>query len=160
MKKLLILAVVIFIGYYLWNNSNTSQTLPVETSDLPTESMTEEEKMTLESSLSANLLAVGSFTGTGEATTSWSGTTFSHSLTTTLSDPAEGTFYEGWLVRKSPTLTFISTGKLKLLDGQYGLSFTSDINYPDHLDIVVTQETTANGLDNKPEAHVLEGALQ
>ena len=161
MKKLLILIILVIIGYYFWNNANTPKTSPINTP--ATQSMTEEEKMKtemLESSLSAELLAVGLFTGSGTATTTWNGSTFTNSVMATLPSPPEGKFYEGWLVRNSPELTFISTGKLELEGDQYVLKYTSETNYPNHIDIVVTLETSADGLDNKPEAHVLEGALE
>ena len=75
----------------------------------------------------------------------------------TTKDPAAGKFYEGWLVKKTPSLTFISTGKLAEENGVWKLNFISPTNYMEYGQVVVTEESAANGLDNKPEAHVFEG---
>lgn len=107
----------------------------------------------------ATLLAVGSYKGSGTATRSFDGTTFTHNVRASLSNPAKGTFYEGWLVKKKPTLTFFSTGRMTKEGDEYVLTFTASQNYPEHKDVVITEETESMGLDGKPEAHVLEGAF-
>jgi hypothetical protein len=107
-----------------------------------------------------SLAAVGSYSGSGTATRSFDGSKFSHTVVATIDDPATGKFYEGWLVMPSATgPKFFSTGKLELKDGSYRLTFIANQNYPDHTNVVITEETLANGLDNIPEAHVLEGSF-
>lgn len=108
---------------------------------------------------SAELKAVGTYKGSGTATRSFDGKTFTHTVSADLDDPRKGTFYEGWLVKKEPTLVFFSTGKLEKENGKYTLRFTADQNYPDYKDVVITEETSSMGLDGKPEAHVLEGTF-
>lgn len=107
----------------------------------------------------AKLEAVGNYKGSGTATRSFDGTIFTHTVTANIAAPAAGKFYEGWLVRKKPKLTFFSTGRMLKEGGVYKLTYTSSQNYPDYIDVVVTEETEADGLDGKPEAHVLEGAF-
>ena len=106
---------------------------------------------------SAMLAAVGEYSGEGEAKRSFVDGKFEHSVNAKVSDPAKGKFYEGWLVKGSQ---FISTGKLAKADGgSYSLSFTSSKDMFDYSKVVITEETEANGLDNNPEAHVLEGSF-
>lgn len=107
----------------------------------------------------AALLAVGSYKGSGTATRSFDGITFTHTVRANLGEPAKGKFYEGWLVKKKPTLTFFSTGRMFKQENEYTLTFTASQNYPEHKDVVITEETESLGLDGKPEAHVLEGSF-
>lgn len=106
-----------------------------------------------------SLTPVGTYSGDGDATRSYDGSVFLHTVTARVDDPAEGKFYEGWLVMKEPTLTFISTGELTKENGAYTLTFESDTDYSEYVDVVITEETSANGLDGTPEAHVLEGTF-
>lgn len=109
----------------------------------------------------AELAAVGVYKGSGTATRSFDGATFAHTVTATLGDPATGKFYEGWLVVKTGSgPKFFSTGKLAKQGAKYTLSYTATQNYPDHSDAVITEETLNQGLDDKPEAHVLEGSFK
>lgn len=109
----------------------------------------------------AVLAAVGTYKGSGTATRSFDGTTFTHTVTATLGDPTTGKFYEGWLVMKTAGgPKFFSTGKLAKQGAQHTLSYTATQNYPDHNDVVITEETLSQGLDGKPEAHVLEGSFK
>ncbi|MAF80644.1 hypothetical protein CL628_01380 [bacterium] len=109
----------------------------------------------------ATLLAISPYTGTGVATRSFDGTVFTHAIAADLPGPAAGTFYEGWLVHKTASgPQFFSTGKLVNSGGTaWTLVYSAAQDYPDHKDVVVTEETEADGLDNKPEAHVLEGTF-
>lgn len=104
-----------------------------------------------------SLKTVNGHKGTATATRSFSSGTFTHSAIATTADPAQGKFYEGWLVTKTSPVKFISTGKLTKASGTYSLNFTSTTNYSDYSQVVITEETSANGLDNKPETHVFEG---
>lgn len=104
----------------------------------------------------AVLESVGTYTGDGLATRSFENGQFMHEVVANLDDPAEGKFYEGWLVGNG----FISTGRLESEgDGEWSLVFTSDEDLRSRDEVVITEETEANGLDNMPEAHVLEGSF-
>jgi hypothetical protein len=46
----------------------------------------------------ATLEVVGNYTGSGIATRAFNGERFSHTVRANIPDPAEGKFYEGWLV--------------------------------------------------------------
>ncbi|MBU0707958.1 hypothetical protein KKG41_06325 [Patescibacteria group bacterium] len=105
------------------------------------------------------LETVGEYEGSGSASRKVISDTFVHSITADLTDPAEDKFYEGWLV-KTGTTNFFSTGKLEKLDDKYLLSYSADYVDQDEFDqVVVTEETLANGLDDIPEVHVLEGSF-
>lgn len=109
----------------------------------------------------ATLVAVGNYRGEGLATRSFDGTTFAHTVTATLADPTPGRFYEGWLVMPAAGgPKFFSTGKLEKQADGYMLRYTASQNYPDHAQVVVTEETVVAGLDGKPEVHVLEGSFK
>ena len=77
-----------------------------------------------------------------------------------LPDPAANSYYEAWL-SKSGGADAVSVGKLYLLKGpaghegdRYYLSYTSDIDYWDYLDIFVTLETDD---DPAPGQKILTG---
>lgn len=102
------------------------------------------------------LKAVGNYKGSATATRSTVDGVFMHEVTAKLDDPAEGKFYEGWLAGPS----VVSTGKMtKEADGEWSLVFRSEKDMSKHTQVVITEETEADGLDNKPEAHVLEGSF-
>lgn len=108
---------------------------------------------------SAQLKAVGTYTGSGTATRSFDGYTFTHTVKAALGDPQQGKFYEGWLVKNPSTKEFFSTGRLEKQNNEYVLTFTASQNYLEHNKVVITEETEALGLDGNPEAHVLEGSF-
>ena len=64
------------------------------------------------------------------------------------------TLLGGWLVG---SFGFVSTGKMVKEGNQYVLQFESQEDMSSYKKVVITEETEANGLDNNPEAHVLEG---
>jgi hypothetical protein len=114
-----------------------------------------------------NLKAVGKFTGSGTAKSTffnYSGfvpakaSEFKHTVKADLKAPAKGKFYEGWIVNGN---SVISTGKLNLnKKGKWVAKFSGQKNLLNHTVVVVTEETSANGLDGIPETHVLEGNLR
>ena len=169
MKKnstFLVLILIIGLGYYVYQNTMTAESdkqdtmvfkPSVETNenldDLPSETMP--STAVLEET---NLVAVNDFTGSGTASRSYDNT-FSHSVITNLVTPPSDKFYEGWLVTTTTPIDFFSTGKLITMDSGYGLDYSSNENWPDHNQVVITLETKSMGLDNKPELHVLEGVF-
>lgn len=154
--------VLIILGAGVWY---MAQQTPIE-QPTPTETERTTEKLTPEDQAPAEvepavLSAVGSYEGLGLATRSFEGGVFSHMVEASLADPAGGKFYEGWLVMKTATgPVFFSTGKLAKQGEVYALTYTAAQNYPDHNDVVITEETLSQGLDDQPEAHVLEGSFQ
>ena len=78
-------------------------------------------------------------------------------------DPAaEDKFYEGWVVKRTLGIVvdFVSTGILEQSKtGEHSLEFRSERDLSDYDEIVLTEETLADGLDNKPERHILEGTF-
>jgi rhodanese-related sulfurtransferase len=107
--------------------------------------------------IEVGIKAVGKYSGSALATRSFLDGKFSHSVEAELADPASGKFYEGWLVRGT---SFFSTGKMTKEEGKYFLNYESNKDSRDYKEIVITEETEANGLDGKPEAHVLEGEFE
>ena len=101
--------------------------------------------------------AVGNYTGNGFATRSFLDGKFKHKVEANIGDPAEGKFYEGWLVDLP---AFFSTGKMEKVNGKYVLEYTSEEDSRLFKAVVITEETEANGLDGKPEVHVLEGKFK
>jgi hypothetical protein len=104
----------------------------------------------------AKLAAVGGYSGDGIATREWDGLAFIHTVTAKLSDPEDNKFYEGWLVIPEAG-RFISTGRLEKSGGGYALTYTDETDRSGYYRVVITEETLANGFDDIPEAHVLEG---
>lgn len=151
--------ILIIIGgalFFFSRNQSQIQETPQETSQefIPSG---ETQEITVET---IELKPVGVYTGFGTASRDFNGKTFTHLVTAKLGDPSEGKFYEGWLVKKEPTLNFFSTGKLERKGGDFVLLFTDNQDYPDYKDVVITEETENLGQDGNPEAHVLEGTFQ
>ena len=128
----------------------TSDPLPENTSQLADG---EEAPRVVEE---ATLVAVNGYRGSGEATRSYQDGEFMHEIVADLDDPAEGKFYEGWLVGDR----IVSTGRLENEgDNNWSLIFLSDEDLSSFDEVVVTEETEANGLDGIPETHVLDGTF-
>lgn len=153
-----LIALIVITGYILLIRddssknaaTNNSENPPIGDTSMPAD---EEPQGELEE---AQLVAVGSYTGDGVATRSFNGDKFVHEVIANLDDPAAGKFYEGWLVGDG----FISTGKLvKETEGEWSLVFSDDLDMRNRDEVVITEETVANGLDDMPEAHVLEGSF-
>jgi len=80
---------------------------------------------------------------------------FTHFVTVNNIDPAEGKFFEGWITTDS---AFISTGKMERdVTGMWRLQYTANDDKLMYNRVVITEETSADGLDNKPETHIFEG---
>lgn len=109
------------------------------------------------------LVAVAPFEGSGVASRAMAGEVFVHEVRAKLAEPATGKFYEGWLVKTEPELTFFSTGMLEAEEEEesmYLLVYTAQEDFPGYYRVVITEETAVNGLDGEPEAHVLEGDFE
>lgn len=157
MLVILLLAVgLIWLNY---NNEDDSVNAPIqpystnqisETSE-PSENTEQQEIEEIP------LTSVGNYSGDGTATRTITGE-YIHTVTANIGNPAEGKFYEGWIVGGPDE--FISTGKLtQETEGVWTLVFTSPSDKSAYTQVVITEETEANGLDNNPEDHVLEGSF-
>ncbi len=104
----------------------------------------------------ATLSDVSGGTGSGKAFVLRKGGKLYYTATGNLSDPQNGTFYEGWLaVKGANPPKFVDTGKLtKQKDGSYEVSYSSDNLYEGYDFVVITWEQVD---DQKPEKHILEG---
>lgn len=141
---LVFVLVVAVVGWLLFDAGSNSDVIP------------DEEIFELVEA--ANLEAVGTYTGGGIATRIYiqPDGPFRHTVSAEISDPVEGKFYEGWLVGG---FGFVSTGKMVKDGDKYVLEFESNDDMTSYGKVVITEETAANGLDGKPEAHVLEGSF-
>lgn len=155
-----VIAFVIAVGA-MWYISNTRTETTTNTNiPLPTTSpSTTPSAQVSPLAEITNLKAVGNYSGSGTATRTWDGQTFTHTVTASINDPAEGKFIEGWLVNMSKDPKFFSTGNLKKEGGVWKLTYTTNKNYQDYNEVVITEETSAKGNDGVPEAHVLEGSF-
>lgn len=161
----LLLAVAVLVGYGYWQSRQVSAPVSpsiYSTKPIPSSAAANRPSLPISEAVkidTAELKAVGKFKGSGTATESFDGKIFKHGLTAYLSDPPQDKFYEGWLVKKRPSLVFFSTGKLTKNGGVYSLNYSAPRDERDYEFVVVTQETAALGLDGKPETHVLEGTF-
>lgn len=132
-----------------YTESNNANDQPVKVDEGNSENVSNVETIKLQ--------AVGDYEGDGVATRSFENGRFKHSVEANIGEPAKGKFYEGWIVKSGG---IVSTGKLaKASDRKYTLNFTSDKDMLEYNKVVITEETEASGLDNNPEAHVLEGSF-
>jgi len=101
----------------------------------------------------AELSDVTGGSSTGIATRKYEEGKFTHAVLADLPEPAEGKFYEGWLVKGEEV---VSTGRLRVAKGGYLLEFESSTDYSDYKTVVVSEEEVA---DATPEKHILEGSF-
>lgn len=147
-------------AYYFYTQVQNLESTPKpeKIQPSPTVSVVEEEVKEVEVDVTS-LEAVNNYDGSGKATRIFENGKFTHTVTANLDDPAEGKFYEGWLVTQTPELDFFSTGELTKSEDDYTLEYTADENLSQYNEVVVTEETEADGLDGVPEDHVLEGSF-
>lgn len=100
-----------------------------------------------------NLEARGGSGGTGVATREMEGEVFLHTILANLSEPGEGRFYEGWLIRESDN-DRVYTGRLTANKGGWLLEYVGKKDLSDHSLVWVTIEGRD---DRNPEEKVLEG---
>lgn len=159
-------------GFYLLRNQFSDKTQIVdkleeaaykkkeEVSDVVTEKAEDLMSMIIldELTKSGALKDVSGGDGTGVAFALRRDGKLYHTVSASLPDITNGTFYEGWLVRKEPALLFFSTGEMtRLADGTYTLAYTSDSAYEGYDFVVITLEKVK---DATPEAHILEGTVE
>jgi len=110
--------------------------------------------------ISIPLDSVGSVTGDARATVSYFDGTFTHALMADIAAPADGKFYEGWLVQGTD---FFSTGQLENIGSTeapyYTLLYTNTEDQRAYNEVVITEETESLGLDDNPETHIFEGTF-
>ena len=74
-----------------------------------------------------------------------------------LPDPQGTDFYEGWIVRKGPQFSVISTGEVGRVDEVYTDTYLSGEDLTDHNFYVLTIEPDDG--DPAPADHILEGTM-
>jgi len=162
-----LIALAIIVGIVFWyQKTKRSQELPQ--APQPTFEQNFENKFNVqipEDVEKAELSDVSGGNGSGLATRKYlpaqagENGRFTHSVLADLPDPSAGYFYEGWLVRGKEgdsDYALILTGKFQLAKGGYLLEFSSQKDYSDYKEVVVTLETVN---DQKPEKHILEGSF-
>ena len=163
-RKILIafslLSVLVFLGCVQEAKNNLNETVMDNTNQQVAEvvkNIKEDVAKDVVDPEEAVLIGVGGYTGGALASRSYLDGEFNHTVLADIGAPAEGKFYEGWLVKSSPSLEFFSTGRMELADDMYYLEYTADEDKSDFNEVVITEETEADGLDGAPETHVLEG---
>ncbi len=161
-----VVLIVVLVGGFLYVQSQKGEPqvkitpAPSTQQEQSTESSTTTDNQKVEVSVeTVTLKAVAPYSGMGTATRIFANGVFIHTAVANIGDPAEGKFYEGWLVKKTPSLKLFSTGKLVKEGDVYKLTFIASQDYSDYKNVMITEETSANGLDGVPEAHVLEGTF-
>ena len=153
-----IVGIIILVGgAFLFQSSNKDISLETANTVNQVPENNQNADNAVESVESIELEAVGNHTGTGTANRTYDEENFIHLVVAQIGPSADGKFYEGWLVKDGIP---VSTGKMIAEGGDYSLLFQSDTDYSDHNLVVITEETEADGLDGKPEVHVLEGTFQ
>lgn len=164
MKKIIIALVIVVLlsavgALLLVNLNDNDESTNVSSqpnSSTPISETTQEADEAEQQEIEEILLeSVGDYSGDGAATRTISGE-YIHTVTANIGSPADGKFYEGWIVGGPDG--FISTGKLEQeTEGVWTVVFTANEDKSAYNRVVITEETEANGLDNNPEDHVLEG---
>ena len=161
----IILGIIVIIGLVsgalIWFNDDetseesNSQTVSTEQSTQTTETAEEVEMINKET---VQLISVRQTNESGAAER-YTGNDGKYTLVATanLDELPEDKFYEGWVVGDGRV---ISTGKLNQeANGVFSLIYTSEEDLFAQNRVVITEETLSQGLDNKPEDHVIEGSF-
>ncbi|MBI4157903.1 anti-sigma factor [Candidatus Woesebacteria bacterium] len=154
-----VIILVLVIGGFLWlrNRAPKEVTAPSTSNQ---ENIERSFNLTIPDDVdTADLEDVSGGDGSAVATRKFENGTFTHMVLADLSDPAAGTFYEGWLVRGKMgdfDFAYISTGKLRVAKGGFLLEFKSAVDYSNYNGVVVTLEKVN---DKTPETHILEGSF-
>ena len=113
------------------------------------------------SSLKGSLKDVSGGQATGKAFILRKDGKLDFTVSATLPDPATGSFYEGWLVKKgSSPVQLVDTGILtKQKDGTYEVSYSSDTTYDGYNFVVITWEQGKVDAAH-PGKHIVEGMVQ
>jgi len=106
------------------------------------------------------LQGVNSFIGKGEATRSFNGKTFVHTLDIEASKPEPSKYYQAWLVRNKPGFEFVPTGKLIEKEGRFSLKFKDNNNFNDFTEVLVTLEENTTWNASVPGQRVLQGSFK
>ncbi|OGM81788.1 hypothetical protein A2361_00265 [Candidatus Woesebacteria bacterium RIFOXYB1_FULL_40_26] len=101
----------------------------------------------------ADLGNVAGKEGTGLATRGFENGKFTLTVLANLPDVTSGTFYQVWLVKDG---TNLSLGKMGIAKGGYLLEFSSNKDYSDYKDVLVSEEKV---FDLKVESRILEGSF-
>ena len=75
-----------------------------------------------------------------------------------LPEPAEGYFYEGWLVRRGDSFSVLSIGHAVKTEKGYMNVYQSPTDLSDHAFYVLTLEPEDG--NSAPEEHILEGSFR
>ncbi len=169
-----VLAVILLIaGFVFYSRPQAPETTTPEP-EIPTQIQTEtkpyEEEISFviqdllddiisdPETLTGALSDVSGGSGNGEAYVLRKAGKLWHAVSATLPKPEPGTVYEGWLVNKTSTNKFFSTGVMeKQQNGAYVISFVSNNLYEEFNEVVITLETVVN---STPEEHILEGIVK
>lgn len=158
-----LLLLTLVSGYYIWQTARTSNDMQITEENTNVLSSTEEkleetfniqipddvEKISLEDKKDQD--------ATGIATRKYTDDTFIHSVLADLPDPADGEFYQGWLVKGEDEQEDIrKTSKLRIAKGGYLLEFEAGEDLTDYNKVIISKETTD---DSEMEEIVLEASF-
>ena len=166
---LIVIIIIIVLGggllYFSAQNAGEEDSTPTDNPDVNSdeEALTEPDQdimakiVSNDQTLTGKLEDVSNGTSSGLAYILRDSGKLNHLIDATLPDLVGNEFFEGWLVKKSPSLVFFSTGKMKKLDdGNFQLMYSSTNLYEGYNEVVITRETVD---DNTPEEHILEGQV-
>lgn len=111
-------------------------------------------------SSTAKLTDVSAGDSTGVAEASYTKQKFSATISAQLPTPAEGFYYEGFIIKALPILDKVSIGELVSTEDnstEYKLSFESTDNFTDYTRIVVTLEKRG---DKDSSKTILDGSFE
>jgi hypothetical protein len=163
MKKILVLALLGLLmlgGREYYNSIKSGESGEMEQIENKEESVKDGMEASwweLSGVLTADLADVSGGASTGTGYLVRDAGPLKHRVEANLPFPDGDNFYEGWLVKKSPTLEFFSTGEMmEMGEGHYSLDYSSDQEYLGYDEVVITLETKRDAI---PEKHILEGVL-
>ena len=104
-----------------------------------------------------NLSPLPPHTGSASATRVYKDNKFTFTITANTSAPAEGNHYMGWIYKDTQNPEYIPLGVLEKMDEEYMLEYTSDQDYMEYNQVVISEEPTPSSSDKAPQNHLFHG---
>lgn len=107
-----------------------------------------------------NLTKASSLEGKGSSTISMTEGFFIHHVNLESKDPASNSFYEAWLYKEKPAKEYFALGELSNKDGNYQITYVSELYRLDYPQIFISIEPQNKPLGKQPSQIVFKGEYQ
>lgn len=98
--------------------------------------------------------------GRGTAIISMSDNFFIHQINLETKEPGQDNIYQAWIYKEKPKKEYFPLGQLHNKDGNYQISYVSELNRIDFTKIFISEESQDDELGSKPTKVLFEGNFE